>query len=89
MVDPSQNLKYIDVIQFLSKWIPDLYKDCIPKFTLLKNRDFIYQRYLNEMIFGPRTYWKDNPIKHYNDFGNKFDTIQISRKFWRNFHRFL
>ncbi len=89
MVDPSKHLGYIDIIKFLSNWIPDLYKKCIQNFSRMKNRGFIYQRYINGMIFGPRTYWKDNPLRHYNDFGDKFDTINMTRDFWQNFTKLI
>jgi radical SAM superfamily enzyme YgiQ (UPF0313 family) len=84
MVDPSENWLYTDVIHHLSNWVPNLYSTTIKNFEMKKSRRFIYQRYLNEMIFGSRSYWANNPLTFYNDFGSITNTISETSKFWTN-----
>ena len=52
MVDPSSNFSYLDVIEAISQWAPGFYSSCVRNFKNKKERDFIFQRYLNEMVLG-------------------------------------
>jgi radical SAM superfamily enzyme YgiQ (UPF0313 family) len=83
MVDPSKNMSYLDVITAISQWIPDLFTICIKQFTMKKERSFIHQRYLNQMIFGPRIYWKKDAIKEYNEYGKNQDVKTETEAFWK------
>ena len=86
MVDPSSQLNYHDVISAISQWVPDFYPTCIRNFKKKKERDFIFQRYLNEMVLGPRIYWKEKIIQEYNDFGEKKDVILETKHFWKDIY---
>lgn len=82
MVDPSDKISYLDVIKVFSQWAPNFYSKCIKNFNNKKGRDFIYQRYLNEMVLGPRLYWKNKILQDYNDFGEKNDVMVETEHFW-------
>ena len=84
MVDPSSSMKYMNVITRMAQWIPDFYSMCIKQFTKKNDRDFIYQRYQNQMIFGPRIHWKKNAIEEYNDFPEKIEVMAETMKFWKD-----
>ena len=84
MVDPSAKMNYLDIISNMSEWIPTLYSTCIKRFTKKRDRDFIHQRYLNQMIFGPRVYWKDKALEEYNDFTDKNDVLRETKVFWKD-----
>ncbi|MHA1451295.1 MAG: B12-binding domain-containing radical SAM protein [Promethearchaeota archaeon] len=82
MVDPSDNLSYLDVVKSISQWAPEFYSTCIRNFKIKKDRHFIYQRYLNEMVLGPRLYWKNKILQDYNDFGEEKDIMDETEHFW-------
>ncbi|MBN2154982.1 MAG: radical SAM protein [Candidatus Lokiarchaeota archaeon] len=84
MVDPSKNLTYMDIIRFMSIFIPDLEKKSINTLQRLKNRYFIFQRYLNKMIFGSRNYWKKEAVTEYNTFGAEMNPLIETKHFWRD-----
>lgn len=84
MVDPTDNLTYLDVVKTISQWTPEFYSTCIRNFKNKKKRDFIFQRYLNEMVLGPRLYWKNKILEDYNDFGEKKDVMMETEHFWNH-----
>jgi radical SAM superfamily enzyme YgiQ (UPF0313 family) len=82
MVDPSDNFTYLDVVKTISQWAPEFYSICIKKFKNKKKRDFIFQRYLNEMVLGPRLYWKNKILEDYTGFGEKKEVMLETKHFW-------
>jgi radical SAM superfamily enzyme YgiQ (UPF0313 family) len=82
MVDPSSKFTYYGVIDKISKWIPRLYPSCIKNFQKKRNRDFIFHRYLNQMLLGPRIYWEKHVRNDYDNFGKQEEVMAETSQFW-------
>ena len=82
MVDPSSKFTYIDVIDKISERAPHFYSRCIKNFEKKRERDFIFHRYLNQMILGPRIYWEKKAKQEYDNFGKRKDVLLETNHFW-------
>jgi hypothetical protein len=82
MVDPSRNFTFYNVINKISQWIPHIYPLSIKSFQKKRNREFIFQRYFNQMLLGPRIYWEKNVKSDYDNFGEQKEVIAETSRFW-------